>query len=1179
MKQIILVLITALCLCAGNKALAQVVASGTTGECTWELTGTSDNYTLTISGNGAMEDYYYFYSNSYNTPWYSYRSNIKALVIQQGVTSIGDAAFIDCPVSSINIPNSVTSIGDAAFNMCSRLTSVTIPNSVTTIGEYAFSGCWSLTSVTIPNSVTTIGEYAFYDCNSLTGTLIIPNSVTTIGEYAFYDCSSLTGTLTIPNSVTNIGILAFRGCRSLTSVTIPNSITSIEYGVFSYCYDLTSVTIPNSVTTIEERAFLFCYNLTSVTIGNSVTTIEDGVFLGCSDLTEIYLKATTPPSVGTDAFDSVPTTIPIHVPCGSEAAYQNASGWRDFSNIIGDTYSSKDIISCSVVSSDTFIVGESYANSVFYGITADGEDVSFGDDNQFIVELSDSVGSFSSYKEIGRVNRSGQIFTDGVIPISIPRDVLPGAKYRIRVSSTNPLSLSNDEDITIVAYDAVPQVIAKVIPRQTDDAGLLTVHARVQSKYPITEIRYRIDSQNDVSITIPEEEATTDYHFKMTYEGANLSSGAHKFYMQFKNFEGQWSQLESGDFAKVNVETANITLTAGVIDSLVRLQWNSVPDVTDYKLKRDGNVIHTFTSESHPIDIRYVDYPGVGAHTYTVTGYNGLSYSGKMSPVTNITITASNPADKSTTQNGTVFGYIVDDNNVEIDGAVVTFSHNNRKISSQLGKYSYSGLPYGVKGTMNVEKENYVFRSATGSDQYEITSARPIAAVNWTGQRVAGDPQTATPQNYEIAVVSPLNKDLSDNKININADNYFSFEVKNLTDKDWSGVIILSLYKYVDETFISSHDIGRSNVSLQKGETKRIYIDVPHNTIDLYSQTYRMCLLSRAGTYRNESKKMILGESVTNPQEISLVGEKIRGLEYWEEQITTLMSTVKKGNSYANTYTKYTKGIDMVTGSHIQDMMLSEIIADISKYTGDALKLEKKAKEYIETIKILDEARDGDLTEANAFKLFCKVAGAGMKRIALEYPGPAYIYGQYFEVLEKARDKIIQMGNNIFDDYSLPFLMNEGAVCISVRVERAKYLSEILWNRYFTSSEVAGAISSAKLKAVRPSDNTSFGETPLNKCESKCCGKDDEEVYLTLQHPINIDLNAAVVYILTIEWTNGRISKVPLTRDFAQIRGDYNDGEIKIEFKSEHFYHIETQGNYISNGHMANKIHLKYYGD
>ena len=112
-------------------------------------------------------------------------TEIKNLVIPNGVTSIGESTFINCySLTSVTIPNSVTSIGESAFSNCIGLTSVTIPNSVTSIGNGSFKDCIGLTSVTIGNSVTSIGSEAFRNNSALTS-VTIGNSVTSIGEYAF----------------------------------------------------------------------------------------------------------------------------------------------------------------------------------------------------------------------------------------------------------------------------------------------------------------------------------------------------------------------------------------------------------------------------------------------------------------------------------------------------------------------------------------------------------------------------------------------------------------------------------------------------------------------------------------------------------------------------------------------------------------------------------------------------------------------------------------------------------------------------------------------------------------------------------------------------------------------------------------------------------------------------------
>ena len=262
-----------------------VIASGTCGaqgdNLTWVLT---DDGTLTISGSGGMEDYASFST----APWYyDLRTKILSVVVEDGVTSIGDYAFYYCKsLTSVTIPEGVTSIGINAFFVCSSLTSVTIPEGVTSIGSSAFDGCSSLTSVTIPEGVTSIGSSAFDGCSSLTS-VVIPEGVTSIGGTAFYGCHSLTSVV-IPEGVTSIGDGTFYSCIGLTSVTIPDSVTSIGKSAFYGCGNLTSVTIPEGVTSIGNYAFMYCISLTSVTIPEGVTSIGDHAFAECSKLMHVY---------------------------------------------------------------------------------------------------------------------------------------------------------------------------------------------------------------------------------------------------------------------------------------------------------------------------------------------------------------------------------------------------------------------------------------------------------------------------------------------------------------------------------------------------------------------------------------------------------------------------------------------------------------------------------------------------------------------------------------------------------------------------------------------------------------------------------------------------------------------------------------------------------------------------
>ena len=293
----------------------------------------SDDGTLTISGNGEMKHW----NSMFVVAWDSNRKNIKNVIINNGVTSIGNFAFHGCEnLINITIPDSVTSIGLCAFKFCRSLTSINVDSNnekymsdkgvlytkdkksliqypckkegteyiilqgVTSIGNYAFEYCRSLTNITIPNSVTSIGNSAFYKCTSLTS-ITIPNSVTSIGNSAFSDCTSLIGISVDSNNekyMSDKGVLYTKDKKSLiqypckkegTEYIILQGVTSIGNYAFEYCRSLTNITIPNSVTSIGNSAFYKCTSLTSITIPNSVTSIGGYAFESCSSLTSITI--------------------------------------------------------------------------------------------------------------------------------------------------------------------------------------------------------------------------------------------------------------------------------------------------------------------------------------------------------------------------------------------------------------------------------------------------------------------------------------------------------------------------------------------------------------------------------------------------------------------------------------------------------------------------------------------------------------------------------------------------------------------------------------------------------------------------------------------------------------------------------------------------------------------------
>ena len=157
--------------------------------------------TLYIKYDGPMPDF-----NGWGeSPWSDLK--IKKVVIEDGVTKIGDAAFVSSDyLTSVEIPDSVKSIGNSAFAACSRLRQISIPDSVTEIGNFAFSCCLELSEVKLSEGLKTIGIGAFQATGLVS--VDIPYGVTDINDMAFENCSLLEEVF-IPDSVINIGRNAF----------------------------------------------------------------------------------------------------------------------------------------------------------------------------------------------------------------------------------------------------------------------------------------------------------------------------------------------------------------------------------------------------------------------------------------------------------------------------------------------------------------------------------------------------------------------------------------------------------------------------------------------------------------------------------------------------------------------------------------------------------------------------------------------------------------------------------------------------------------------------------------------------------------------------------------------------------------------------------------------------------
>ena len=297
----------------------------------------ADTGVLTISGTGATYDYS-TPTSSNPVPWVEYISGITSIVIDEGITTVGNWSFYNhTAATSITIPTTMRLFGSGSLNSTSALksvyyngtleqwlqtasftnspfyfgegslylngtllTDVVIPESITNIPDYAFQNCGSITSVTFHPAVTYIGSASFA-CPNL-ASAIFPEGITTLGYRAFNGTTSLTG-IEIPSTVTDLAN-AFYNCKWLTSFTVPETVTRLGEYAFYGCTGLTGAfTIPDTVTELGANVFYNCEYLTSINLPTHITIIPDYAFYSCSRITSFpYHSGVT--KIGRSAFAS-----------------------------------------------------------------------------------------------------------------------------------------------------------------------------------------------------------------------------------------------------------------------------------------------------------------------------------------------------------------------------------------------------------------------------------------------------------------------------------------------------------------------------------------------------------------------------------------------------------------------------------------------------------------------------------------------------------------------------------------------------------------------------------------------------------------------------------------------------------------------------------------------------------
>ena len=131
---------------------------------------------LTISGSGLMWDYARCWEDGPVPPW---RGRGLELHLEEGITSIGRAAFEGCFLEELILPSTVKRIGEAAFDECG-ITGLTLNEGLENIGEIAFFGN-AFAELCLPSTVRSIGDRAFSGPSGFVHHAVIPTGLAEIG--------------------------------------------------------------------------------------------------------------------------------------------------------------------------------------------------------------------------------------------------------------------------------------------------------------------------------------------------------------------------------------------------------------------------------------------------------------------------------------------------------------------------------------------------------------------------------------------------------------------------------------------------------------------------------------------------------------------------------------------------------------------------------------------------------------------------------------------------------------------------------------------------------------------------------------------------------------------------------------------------------------------------------------
>ena len=544
------------------------------GSVTWSYD--ADAKTLTISGKGAMKDY----ANVNSTPWNAYKAKTKIIIIDEGVTRVGNFAFAShTALISVSLPATLESIGQKAFMSTRNLAVMNIPAKVSTIETGAFAACPGKTFNfsedentvlqkilkdfeigTVPNVTTkakimcnvtsesagselavpkiikanTDGTVraAFYGKDARVEVYVTGKSGTDTGAVTsklnvttFKDTSTNTAavdtarTVVVGEGVTELCDQCFSGYKQLESVTLPSTMKRLNSSAFSSCSKLATINLPAGLEEIGDSCFSVSTALTKVTIPASIRKIGKDAFAGSDDGKEIYIEMTLAES------DNVVTYGQNW--WGSATVYYRSAS--------GDGYEKVDVSPYAWLEGVTFTFtegGKALESQVYLNVSL----------AQFTYEVDSEAtqGDFTIENAGLTLTKDGQPFTDAIV--TMPKE-LNVTKTSNAWQVDGSVVLTPKEGIRGEAQTLKLSITLKEKPYQFEGDGTKTNPYKINSLFELQALQGNVNNHGvtyegqyflqtaDIDMSGVESwnaigfvvNASSKYPFKATYDG-----GGHK---------------------------------------------------------------------------------------------------------------------------------------------------------------------------------------------------------------------------------------------------------------------------------------------------------------------------------------------------------------------------------------------------------------------------------------------------------------------------------------------------------------------------------------------------------------------------------------------------------------------------------------------------------------------------